>query len=196
MRKSMMSLLGMLALTSLGGGCNALIGIEELELEPPVDAPAATCNVAARFGLISSNPSTSTLTRRSSDNGPTLTFLLNTDSKPDVLSLPLYANMGGHGVLEAPGTYALTTGDAKLETCGICALVYTDYDRTTSRFLETFMARAEGTFTVTAATSTRLAGRIQRLRFRRVDLSGGATRELDDPCSVIIDDVVFDMTYQ
>lgn len=194
-------LLFTVALTS---ACSSLIGIEDVELgngsggggnDGGVDGPpSARCNVAPTFGLISSNPSTSSIRRRA-DGGSSLLFLLNTDPKPDSLSILLYSNMGGHGNLEVPGTYPINASDAKLETCGICALVNTDFDSTASTFRETFMAEARGSLTIVSASPTRLSGRVSSLRFRRVDNSSGVTREISDPCTVTINDVYFDMTY-
>lgn len=186
-----------LALTS---ACNTLIGMEDVELadEEPPPPPPPTCNVAERFGLIASNPETTSLIHRggTSTGGASLLFLLNTDARPDSFVMQLYDNMGGHGVLNAVGNYTVTAADAKLETCGICLLVNTDFDSSgAGSFRETFMAQAQGTLSLTTATTTRLAGRIQRLKLRRVDNSGGVTREVADPCSVTIDDVVFDMPY-
>lgn len=186
--------------------CSSVIGIEDVELgngsggsgggnDGGVDAPpSGNCNVASTFNLISSNPTTSSIRRRA-DGGSSLLFLLNTDPKPDSLSILLYSNMGGHGNLEVPGTYPINAADSKLETCGICALVNTDFDSAASTFRETFMAEAQGSLTISTASPTRLAGRIRSLKFRRVDNSSGVTREIADPCSVTITDVIFDMTY-
>jgi hypothetical protein len=189
----MSRLLSSFALCALTTGCNTLLGVDDVSLEPDA-APTPPCHVEPRFSLISSNPSTSTLSRTGS-GAPSALFLLNNDAKRDSLGMLLYANMGGHGALEASGTYAITPADSKLETCGICLLVNTDYDSVAGTFLETFLAEPQGTLTITAATSTRLAGSIKRVKFRRVDISGGVTKEVADPCSVTVDDVVFDMTY-
>lgn len=198
--------IALLSLVTLTSACSSVIGIEDVELgngsggggggnDGGVDAPpSGNCNVAPSFGLISSNPSTSSIRRRA-DGGSSLLFLLNTDPKPDSLSILLYSNMGGHGNLEVPGTYPINASDAKLETCGICALVNTDFDSTTSTFRETFMAEARGSLTIVSASATRLSGRIGSLKFRRVDNSSGVTREISDPCTVTINDVYFDMMY-
>lgn len=183
--------------------CNALLGVEDVELETPeppgetpVDPPPPPpCNVASNFGLISSNPTTSVIRRRS-DGGSTLTFLLNADAKPDSVSVMLYANSGGHGVIETSNSsHPLYPSDTKFESCGICAFVNTDFDRNASTFAETFMAQAQGTLNITTATSTRLAGSLRGLKFRHVDISNGSTTEVPDHCTVTIDNVVFDMTY-
>lgn len=187
--------LGAAAAIALATACTAVIGVEDVELAPPDGPPAATCSVNKEFELVVSNPSTSVLSRRSSDGGPSLLFLLNTDAKPDALSALLYDNMGGHGVLNAPGTYLLSAADAKLETCGICLFVDADYDRSAGTSSQTFMALGQGTLTLTTATTTRMVGRLGGLKFRHVDISGSVTREIADGCTVAIDDVRFDMSY-
>lgn len=176
--------------------CTSLIGVEEVELaEEPPPPPPPNCNVASRIPLVSSNPSTSVISRRPPPaNNLSMVILLNTDPKPDSLGVLIYNNMGNHGVIEAPGTYSITAADSKLETCGICVLVNTDYDNVAKKFLETFMAEPQGSLVITTATSTRIAGHFSDLKLRRVDTTGGSTREVSDPCSVAIDDVYFDMT--
>lgn len=181
--------------------CNGLLGVEDVELqtpEPSVDDPVdppRPCNVASNFGLISSNPTTSVIRRRS-DGGSTLTFLLNADAKPDFFSVMLYANSGGHGVIEMSNTsHPIYPSDTKFESCGICAFINTDFDSNASTFAETFMAEAQGTLNITTATSTRLVGSLRGLKFRHVDTSSGSTTEVPDHCTVTIDRVFFDMAY-
>ncbi len=183
---------GLAALLPLATACNAIVGVEDVSLGQP-DA-GVSCTVHPDFDLVVSNPATTKLDRHS-NGGPSLLFLLNTDAKPDALSLMLYDNMGGHGAFVAGQTYPITAGDSRLETCGICLGIYTDFDRSTNTFSETFMALAQGSLTLTTSDSTRLAGQLQGLKLRHVDLSGSTTRDLDDGCLVAIDDVRFDMTY-
>ncbi len=185
---------GVLAAISLAAACNSIIGVDDVSLVPPDAAPL--CNVNSNFGLVVSNPSTTDLYRRTSDGGPSLLFLLNTDTKPDVLDVSLYDNMGGHGILNKVGSYTLTAGDAKLETCGICVGVYVDFDRDTSMFSQSYLALAQGSLVLTTVDSTRMAGRLQGLKFRHVNNSGGSTKDINDGCFVTIDDVQFDMTYE
>lgn len=183
--------------------CNGLLGVEDVELQTPqqpdgntVDPPPPPrCNVASNFGLISSNPTTSIIRRRP-DGGSTLTFLLNADAKPDFFSVMLYANSGGHGVIETSNSsHPLYPSDTKFESCGICAFINTDFDSNASTFAEIFMAEAQGTLNITTATSTRLVGSLRGLKFRHVDTSSGSTTEVPDHCTVTIDSVFFDMTY-
>jgi hypothetical protein len=188
----------MLIGATLVAGCNAVVGVEEVSLSPP-DAGAAmgsaSCGVAAEFGLVVSNPATSRLDHRMADGGPSLLFLLNTDTRPDALGVLLYDNMGGHDKLIAPGTYSLTAADSRVETCGICLGIFVDFDRATTTFAQTYQARGQGTLTVTKADAQQLAGRIQGLTFRHVDTTGSTTREIDDGCTVRVADVQFDLSY-
>lgn len=153
------------------------------------------CGVNPDFGLVTSNPATTILSHRMNDGGPNMLFLLNTDARPDALSLDLYNNMGGHGVLNAPGSYALGAADARLETCGLCIAIYTDFDSSTKMFSGAYLALGQGTLTLTKADATGLAGRLQGLKLRHVDLSSNTTKETGDGCSVTVEDVRFDMPY-
>jgi hypothetical protein len=195
---------GLAALASLTVACNSLVGLPDVSPQtvdagPRPDAPVDTpmCDVASSFSLISSNPSTSILTRTST-GAPNMLFLLNADAKPDALQVLLYSNLAGHGNLTTPGTYSLTAGDAKLETCGICAAVQTNFDNNaTPKYSQTYFALTQGSLTINSATTTtRLVGRMQSLKFRRVNLSSSGTVDVNDGCLVTIGDVEFDMMYQ
>lgn len=181
--------------------CNLILGIDgDPELAPDAaqpDAPpdAPPCQVDQRFALITSNPLTSILIRRSSDGGPSMLFKLNNDTLNDALSLLIYDNMGGHGIINTPGSYTVTAADSKLETCGICLVIGVDYDSVAKKYAQTFMAEARGSLVLTKADATGLTGRMRQLKFRRVDNSSGVTKEVADACSVTVDDVVFDLPY-
>ncbi|HWU90318.1 MAG TPA: hypothetical protein VN253_23800 [Kofleriaceae bacterium] len=176
----------------LAVGCNAIIGMDGVSLETP-DA-GAICDVNSSFGLVNSNPATSIL-RHTASGAVSLLLLLNTDAKPDSLGMLLYNNMGGHGILNAPGSYLINTADSRTETCGICLGVYADFNSSTSMFSQTYMAKGQGTLTLTTADNTKMVGRLQGLKFRRVDISGATTQEINDGCMVTIDDVHFDLPY-
>jgi len=190
---------GMLAVATLTVACNALVGDSgDFQLAPPdagIDAPKVDCKVNPDFGIVASNAVTARLSHRTSDGGPSLLFLLNADAKPDALSVLLYDNMGGHGVLNAKGTFSLGATDAKLETCGICAEVLVDFDRTAATVAATYLATAQGTLTLTKADATGLTGRMQSLKLRHVEISGNVTHEVADGCAVTIGDVEFDLPY-
>ncbi|HET7502038.1 MAG TPA: hypothetical protein VFK02_13570 [Kofleriaceae bacterium] len=179
----------LVALTGFTAACNTIVGVEEVSLRD--------CGVNGNFPLVASNPTTSVLTHSMVNglNVPSLLILLSNDDKPDSLFLQLYDNMGAHGVVNAQGTYSLTASDAKLETCGICASINTDYDLNTDDFSQTFFAVGQGTLELTFADSTRLAGRLQDLEFRHVDLSGDTTVDIKDGCVVTVEDVEFDVMY-
>jgi hypothetical protein len=198
------SLWGCVAVSAaLNNGCNIMIGLEEVTLSPPDGAlpdaappDAAECHVDSTIQLVVSNPLTSIAIPPSEEHGPIVVFALNTDPRPDMLSVSLYPNMGGHGAFVAPGTYDLTQADATAATCGVCALVLVDFDRDTSRPAATFMALSQGHLSLTVSDATRIAGSMRNLRFRHVELSGGSTEEIGDSCTVAINDVRFDLTYE
>jgi hypothetical protein len=186
---------GLIALAAFAAACNSLLGIEDVDEAIPGPPPSAMCDVKPDFSLVVSNPSTSILSHRMSDNGPSLLFLLNTDARPDALSLALYDGQGGHQTLNTPGSYSLLAGDAKLETCGVCVQIGTDFDSAAKAFTQTYWAVAQGTLTLSKADSTGLKGRMQNLKLRHVEI-GGSTRDVNDGCQVTVADVQFDMAYQ
>lgn len=197
MRGDILSRSALAALAPLTVACNSLIGVEDVGLAPPDGRPPdamAKCDVMPQFSLVTSNTSTSILSHRTSDGGPSMLFLLNTDAKPDSLGALLYDGKGGHGTLNTPGTFTVTASDTKIETCGLCIVVNTDYDSTARAFSQTYWA-SQGTLTLSRADTTGMTGRFQGLRLRHVDISSGTTRELNDGCAVQIDDVRFDMPY-
>jgi hypothetical protein len=188
----------LVSLAPLTIACNSVLGIDDVALLPP-DATmvpdAARCDVMPAFSLVTSNSSTSILSHISGTTNSSMLFLLNTDAKPDSLGVLLYDNKGGHAALNAVGTYTLTASDSRIETCGLCAVVNTDYDSSARTFSQTYWAVTQGTLTLTKADSTGMAGRIQNLKFRHVNISSGTTADVNDGCAVRIDDVRFDMPY-
>lgn len=188
---------GLAALASLTMACNAILGVEDVAALSPdsgqMPVPSA-CDVASDFMRVMSDPSTSLLSR-TSDGSPGLLFLLDTDPKPDSLFMALFDGKGGHGALSAPGTYALTASDAQIGICGICIEVNADFDSSTSTFSQTFWADPQGTLTISRADNTGLAGRIQGLKFRHVNIANGISSDIDDGCSVTVEDVEFDLSY-
>lgn len=188
---------GLAALALLTMACNSIIGVEDVSALSPDAGPipaSGSCDVASDFSRVVSSPSTSLLSHTNSGS-PGLLLLLNTDPKPDSLFMALFDGKGGHAALSAPGTYSLTASDARIETCGICLEVDTDFDSSASSFSQTFWADPQGSLTISRADSTGLAGRIQGLRFRHVNIASGASTDIDDGCSVTIEDVEFDLSY-
>lgn len=177
-------------------GCTSLLGVEDVELRAPdagVDGSinAAVCDIDPRISLATSNPATSVIGHTDS-GAPSLVIQLNADAKRDYLGFLLYDNMGGHAVLNTPGTYSLSAADAKITTCGICVTAYADYDSSTKMPSQNYFANATGSLTLFDANATRLHGRLQNLQLRHVDKS---YNDVDDGCRVDIVDIEFDMTY-
>lgn len=199
------------AFSAFGGtGCNAIVGGGDYALAPENVAPDAQladasvspdaakvdCKVIPELGIVASSPATTRLIHRTSDGGPSLLFLLNTDPRPDALSVQLYNGMGGHGVLDAVGTYSVTSADTDFATCGFCALIEADFDTSANTFAATFLAMEQGTLTLTKADSTGLAGSMRNLKLRHVEISSNnETRDVGDGCTVTIGLVEFDVPY-
>lgn len=192
---------GITAVALAVAGCNAVLGIEDVSLARPdaggsrPSVPTSQCAVDPNFGLVVSNDVTTKLTRRPSDGVPVLIFLLDVEPRTDGLGVLLFDNMGGHGKLETPGTYALTDSDSRKASCGICVVIEADIDPSTSKSSQTYFALGQGTLQLDKADATQLAGRMLGLKLRHVDLTGDSTREINDGCTVTIDHVEFDVMY-
>jgi hypothetical protein len=191
---------GLVALVALTAACNAVLGVEDVTPLPDATSPpdAQSCDVAPDISLVTSNPSTSTLTHHASDSGVDLAIRLNVDAMPDAMDMGLYDSMGGHGIVNAVGTYSLTAADSKFETCGICITVFTNFDASSSTFSQAYMASAQGSLTLTRADTTGMTGRLQGLKLRQIDqasLMSGTTKDASGGCTVTIEDVEFTMSY-
>jgi len=186
---------GLAALVALTAACNTILGIDNVAQGPAVgpdagvDAPP--CDIAPDFTLVAATPSTSGLNHHMSDAGASLLFLLNNDPKPDALAMDLYDNMGGHGVVNAVGSYTLTAGDATLASCGICVGIYTNFDSAAKTFSQTYFAAAQGTLKLDMFDATGITGSLKGLKLRQVDLSGDSTRDIAGGCTVTIEDAEF-----
>jgi hypothetical protein len=185
------------ALASLAA-CTSVLGVADVALAPPdaaVDA-AIACNVAPHFtNLPATTPASLIHFQDGTLTVPSLLLLLNTETKPDRLLIRLYDNMGQHGVLNARGDYQLTAADAALETCGLCAFIQVDYDTTAHTTAQTYWALGQGSLHLSKADATGLAGSISGLKFRHVEMTGGATRDASDGCATTIDAASFDLAY-
>ncbi|HEX7838566.1 MAG TPA: hypothetical protein VF469_13920 [Kofleriaceae bacterium] len=182
---------GLAALVALTAACNAILGVNDVTQELDAGVDARPCNVAPDFTLVAATPTTSALSHHTTGGGTGLAFLLNADTKPDTLAMDLYDSMGGHGVVNAVGSYTLTSGDAALATCGICVGVYADFDSGTKTFSQTYFAAAQGTLKLDMFDATGIAGSLKGLKLRQVDLSGGTMRDIAGGCTVTIEDAEF-----
>jgi len=178
--------------------CNAMLGIDEVTLETPTgplsaDAgiDARRCDVASSFTLLAATPATSVLTHHMSGGGASLLFLLNNDPNPDALAMDLYDSMGGHGIVNAVGSYDLTASDAALVSCALCVGIYTDFDSSSSTFSQTYFAAAQGTVKINTYDATGISGSLKSLRLRQVEFSGNRTQDIAGGCTVTIGDAEF-----
>ncbi|HEX7840634.1 MAG TPA: hypothetical protein VF469_24315 [Kofleriaceae bacterium] len=180
---------GLTALVALTAACNTILGVNDVTQETGPDA--RPCNVAPDFTLVAATPSTSALSHHMTGGGASLLFLLNNDPKFDALAMDLYDSMGGHGVVNAVGSYTLTASDTALASCGICVGIYTDFDSGTKTFSQTYFAAAQGTLKLDMFDATGIAGSLKNLKLRQVDLSGGSMRDIVGGCTITIEDAEF-----
>jgi hypothetical protein len=190
---------GLAALVTLTAACNAILGVNDVTEEPAAGTDAGAgahpCDVASDFALIMAPPSVLLLSHHTADDGTSLAILLNNDTKPDGIVMELYDNMGGHGVVNAVGSYTLTTADAWLGTCAICISIFTDFDSSTSTFSQTYFAAAQGTLKLSRFDATGITGSLEGLKLRQVDLSGDSMFDVVNGCSVTIEDAEFTATW-
>lgn len=183
---------GFTALVAPTAACNAILGIDAPELTEGSPSPdAQRCDIMPDFTLVAATPSTSVLSHHMTDGGAGLAFLLNADTKPDTLAMDLYDSMGGHGVVNAVGSYTLTASDTALASCGICIGIYADFDSSTKTFSQIYFAAAQGTLKLDMFDTTGIAGSLRGLKLRQVDLSGGSMRDIVGGCTVTIEDAEF-----
>lgn len=181
--------------------CNAILGIDDVTpVMPGTSVPdarieAVRCDVAANLTLISATPSTSLLTHHMTGGGVSLAFLLDSSARPDELAMDLYDGTGGHGVVNAVGSYGITASDAALASCGICVGVYTDLDASARTFSQAYFAVSQGTLKLDVFDATGISGSLKGVRLRQVDLSGGSMRDVVGGCTVTIGDAEFTATW-
>ncbi|HEX4418087.1 MAG TPA: hypothetical protein VH165_09335 [Kofleriaceae bacterium] len=194
------AVVALVALCSASAGCTAVLGIDDVALQSSGPAPDGGgnpgCKIASHFAQVTASPATS-MVSHADDGGATLFIDLNDDAKPDSLFLELRDGGGGHGVLNGNGTYSLIAGDTALGTCGICVIVSADYDSMTQSTAQTYVPRAMGDLQINTASATQLVGAMHGLVLRHVNLdtNSGTTTDVNDGCTVQIDEVDFNMTY-
>jgi len=180
--------------TALGftAACNSVLGVADVTLAP--DAPDRSgCKLDERYPLITLSSSTADLTRDTDGSPSIFTALGNADA----LLISLHDNKGGHGMLQAPGIYQLTSADSKLETCGFCVLAGADYSATTKSFAQDYVASTHGQLQITTATTTQLIGSIQDLVLRhvRLDTAMNTTTPVEDGCTTTMSEIDFNLSY-
>lgn len=177
-------------------GCNSVLGVRDVELAldasgvaPTPDAARSNCKLDARLPQV-------TMTQAYFDSGgvPNLWVAL---SATDAMSIALRNNHGDHSSLQMFGVYQLTADDSMLGTCGICVLVSTGFDPMTNTFEQEYVASMHGELQISSATSMQLAGRMQDIVVRHVniDTSKGTQIDAPDDCTTTIDEIDFNLPY-
>lgn len=178
----------LVAVAALTSACNAVLGVEDVALD---------CHVHPDFPLINSSNASAELLHFTdgSYTGPELHLKFDTPGDVEMV-ISLYDNRPPHGVLNAPGTYQLVIADASTHACGICVATYSDFPAAAGTESWTYQAFGQGTMTLTMADSIRLSGSLHDLKFRHVmDSDNADDVELNDGCSISVEDVEFDVPY-
>jgi hypothetical protein len=177
--------------------CNNVLGVNDVTGLPPdaaIDA-APVCDLARDLPFVVSNSTTSALAQCSNGAGTCLRLLLNADQTPDVLSMELFDGFGGHGLVNAAGTYAITAADSRPDTCGICLTAATNFDSKTSKYSGFYFASAQGTLMLTTMDGNGAIGRLTGLKLRHANITNGTIVDLNDGCTSTIEDVEFTASY-
>jgi hypothetical protein len=176
------------AVAALIGACNAVLGVEDVALD---------CHVNSDYPLVSSSAMQATLVQFTDGDfdGPELRVQLETAADVEMV-VRLYDDFPPHGVVNAPGTYQLVMSDAAYKTCGICVAIYSDFPTPTGTESWTYRAFGQGSMTLTVANNARLSGSLHDLKLRHVMPNENPIDvDLDDGCSVSVEDVEFDVPY-
>lgn len=165
----------LVALASSALACNAIVGVEEVELN---------CHVAAETAV---PPAAVWQLDNSDDAGDPVSQL----SVQPVAMTTLYIWLwdgGEHGAFTA-GTYPLTPDDGSRVDCSLCVELDVGFGTPTGAERWVYAARPQGNLTLTTRSVTEVTGSMQNLRFRHVTDEGV---EVNDGCSTIIRQLAFD----
>lgn len=185
-----------MAMLWLAGGCNSLLGVDDVSEATATPAPAPTCFVQPDIAQVTSDADT-TLTL-GSDGYPNAPQLLLQAQGGIALLIGLYDNIGGARVVNKPGPYTLLDADSRTENCGICISMTTSFFGDADVIEQKYFALPGATMTLTKADATGLAGEIDKLQLRHVDfqsLQDKTTVDVNDDCNVTIDKVTFSAQY-
>jgi hypothetical protein len=110
---------------------------------------------------------------------------LNADALPDTLELQFWYGLTEFANADvSSGTFAISPDDADLNTCGLCAIIFTDQGSNGSA-TDLYVATA-GSVTLSQATGSNFAGSVANLTFQHIDFDGSGNQILVDACSSTI----------
>ena len=118
---------------------------------------------------------------------------INTDTKPDLFSIELYAGLEGslfEGGL-AEGTYEITGAEAQYQTCSICVFLIGDVDQQAQTSGGRYLATG-GSITLTSVEG-RLTGTLSNATFTQVDINDEfVSTPSDSGCTATLASTSFD----
>jgi hypothetical protein len=107
---------------------------------------------------------------------------LNADALPDTLELQFWYGVTEFKTMDiAPGTFAIGPDDADLNTCGLCAIIFTDQG-SDNKPTDLYVADS-GVVTLTQATGSNFVGSVSNLNFAHIDFDGSGNQFTVDTCN-------------
>ncbi|MFN0253591.1 MAG: hypothetical protein ACKV2T_42380 [Kofleriaceae bacterium] len=160
------------------------------------DAANVACKASSSYGSPTPSMQEAHSAMDSMGNQNLWVFLdLNADASPDIMLVDLYAGYGAfQGGLPAAGATVQLTGDeVSPATCGACVSIQVDY--TEQGPADDIYLADGGMLTLTAATTTSLAGSLSNVTFKHmnVDSEGIATPHPDN-CTATLASIAFSAT--
>lgn len=118
---------------------------------------------------------------------------IDAQGKPTLLSLELYAGAGaftGSKTIKT-GTFQIAGDEANYATCGVCVLLYTQFDSQAMSIADSYMATG-GTVKLTSVNGT-LTGTITDAKFEHVQIDPDTFESTPDPsmCKSAITSISF-----
>lgn len=178
----------------LAVGCSAVIGIDDVALEPE----GAACLVAARFAAVALNDDSLAVARRTENGSIVLVAPLDAGALPDMLVLQLVVGDGAFSTRGiGPGSYTIAGAERDYESCGVCALIYADVafdDDGETRPSAKYLANA-GRVEL-HEVETRLVAELHGVALREVIIAEDlTTTDSASGCRAVIDEIHIDVAY-
>jgi hypothetical protein len=166
--------------------------------KPDLSMPSA-CGAPSTFGSVGTVTGTAQSgSLMSGDQFVTWQGPLNTSTLPTMLSVQLYANSGafaGSSTLKT-GSFPISGDELNYRTCGVCVLVFTNYNTSDGSFDESYMATG-GTVNVTSVSGS-FAATVSNVRLQHVTIDGDTFESTPEPdmCKTAVTSASFNDTLQ
>jgi len=157
---------------------------------------AAPCTADATYGSALMKEFAESVGSGSSGSNSHIDYFdgdLNADALPDTLQLEFWYGLTEFKTMDvAPGTFAIGPDDADYNTCGLCAVIFTDQG-SDGKATDLYVANS-GSVTLTQATGSNFAGSVSNLNFAHIDFDGSGNQVTVDTCNSKIASASFSAT--